>query len=218
MTITVHYLNNSRAQRILWLLEELEVPYEVVRYERVNLLAPPEFFRVHPLGKSPVIVDGDLTIAESGTIVEYIIAKYGRGKLQPPESGWLDNLYFSHYNEGTLMPLLVWRLILSVTPQRFPFIIRPIAKGICNTLVTGMIDKRLMQNRNLIEDHLKKYPGGWFAGGTEPTTADFLMIFPMEIFVSQTHTPVPESFEVYVKMVHDRPAYKRALEKGGSYA
>lgn len=93
MTITVHYLNNSRAQRILWLLEELEVPYNVVRYERVNMLAPPEFFKTHPLGKSPVITDDDSTIAESGAIVEYIIAKYGRGKLQPTPSGWLDNLY-----------------------------------------------------------------------------------------------------------------------------
>ncbi|KAG8934617.1 hypothetical protein FRC00_011961, partial [Tulasnella sp. 408] len=93
MTITVHYLNNSRAQRILWLLEELEVPYEVKRYERVDLLAPPEFFKVHPLGKSPVITDGDLTLAESGAIVEYIIARYGKGRLQPQESGWLDNIY-----------------------------------------------------------------------------------------------------------------------------
>ncbi|KIO31932.1 hypothetical protein M407DRAFT_217213, partial [Tulasnella calospora MUT 4182] len=113
---------------------------------------------------------------------------------------------------------VVWRLILTITPGRFPFIVRPIARGICNTLVTRMIDNRLAQNRDLIEDHLKKYPGGWFAGGSEPTAADFLMIFPIEIFASHTHIPVPDSFEVYVKMVHDRPAYKRALEKGGSYA
>ncbi|KAG8924382.1 hypothetical protein FRC00_005197 [Tulasnella sp. 408] len=175
MTITVHYLNNSRAQRILWLLEELEVPYNVVRYERVNMLAPPEFFKIHPLGKSPVITDGDLTIAESGAIVEYIITKYGRGKLQPSQSGWLDNLY------------------------------------------SRMIDNRMAENRDLIEDHLKKHPGGWFAAGSEPTAADFLMIFPMEIFASHTRQQVPESFEAYIKMVHERPAYKRALEKGGSY-
>ncbi|KAG8905337.1 hypothetical protein FRC01_008395 [Tulasnella sp. 417] len=218
MTITVHYLVNSRAQRILWLLEELEVPYEVKRYERVNLLAPPEFYKVHPLGKSPVITDGDLTIAESGAIVEYIIAKYGKGKLQPEESGWLDNVYFSHYSEGTLMPLLVWKLILTKTPGNTPVLVRPIARGICNALIARMVDNRLVENISLIEEQLKKHPGGWIAGGSEPTAADFMMLFPMEVFASRSPKPVPESFNAYVKMIHDRPAYKRALEKGGSYA
>ncbi|KAG8955395.1 hypothetical protein FRC04_008746 [Tulasnella sp. 424] len=218
MTITVHYLANSRAQRILWLLEELEVPYEVKRYERVNMLAPPEFFKVHPLGKSPVITDGDLTVAESGAIVEYILAKHAKGKLQPPESGWLDNIYFSHYAEGTLMPLFVWKLILTKTPDNAPFIVRPIARGICNALIARMIDNRLVENIGLIEEQLKKNPGGWFAGGSEPTAADFMMLFPMEVFASRSPKPVPESFNAYVKMIHDRPAYKRALEKGGNYA
>ncbi|KIO16322.1 hypothetical protein M407DRAFT_34027 [Tulasnella calospora MUT 4182] len=150
MTITLHYLNNSRAQRILWLLEELEVPYEVKRYERVNLLAPPEFYQVHPLGKSPVITDGDLTIAESGAIVEYVIAKYGKGKLQPLESGWLDNLYFLHYAEGTLMPLLAWKLILTKTPDYTPITVQPIAKEICKNLIAKIVDNRIVDNINLV--------------------------------------------------------------------
>ncbi|KIO31933.1 hypothetical protein M407DRAFT_19191 [Tulasnella calospora MUT 4182] len=218
MTITLHYLNNSRAQRILWLLEELEVPYEVKRYERVNLLAPPEFYQVHPLGKSPVITDGDLTIAESGAIVEYVLAKYGKGRFQAEESGWLDNLYFLHYAEGTLMPLLAWKLILTKTPDYTPITIQPIAKEICKNLIANIVDNRIVDNINLIEEKLKKHPGGWFAGGSEPTAADFMMLFPMEVFASRSPKPVPESFNAYVKMIHDRPAYKRALEKGGSYA
>ncbi|KAG8985252.1 hypothetical protein FRB90_004853, partial [Tulasnella sp. 427] len=242
MTIIVHYLVNSRAQRVLWLLEELEVPYEVKRYERVNLLAPPELRKVHPLGVSPVITDGDVTVAESGAIVEYLITKYGKGKLQPPESGWLDNLYCEflcskvaaksrdnielplstssdlHYAEGTLMPLLVWKLILTVTPNKVPFLIRPVARGVCNTLIARMIDVRLVDNMDLIEEQLKKHPGGWFAGGSEPTAADFMMLFPMEVFAKRSPKPTPESFNAYVNMIHDRPAYKRALEKGGSYA
>lgn len=124
--ITVHYLANSRSQRILWLLEELGVPYEVKRYERLpTLLAPPELLKVHPLGKSPVITDGEVVVAESGAIVEYILTKYGKGKALPPDAGWVDNLYCmcayrsllsklspnvtsfadTHYPEGTLMPL-----------------------------------------------------------------------------------------------------------------
>ncbi|KAG8955396.1 hypothetical protein FRC04_008747 [Tulasnella sp. 424] len=217
-TITVHYLADSRAQRILWLLEELEIPYEVKRYERVNMLAPPEFYNVHPLGKSPVITDGDLTVAESGAIVEYVMAKYAKGKLQPPESGWMDNMYFSHYADGTLMPLLVWKLILTKTPDHVPLVARPIGTKVCDGLIAQVVDNRLVENIGLIEEQLKKHPGGWLAGGSEPTTADFMMLFPMEVFSSRSPKPVPESFHAYVRTIHDRPAYKRALEKGGSYA
>lgn len=101
MTITVHHLNNSRSQRILWLLEELEIPYTIERYERLpSKQAPPALRKVHPLGKSPVITDGDVTVAESGAIVEYIIRNYGKGRAEPNEQNWLINTQWSHYAEG----------------------------------------------------------------------------------------------------------------------
>ncbi|KAG8750585.1 hypothetical protein FRC12_012816, partial [Ceratobasidium sp. 428] len=153
--IIVHHLNNSRSQRILWLLEELEVPYEIKRYERTeDMLAPKELRDVHPLGLSPVITDGEIVLAESGAIVgafpsswngndstkahlillEYLIGKYGAGRFNPPESGYVDNLYFTHYTEGTLMPLFVNRIIFTVAPQRAPFFIRPVMN-----LIFGML-------------------------------------------------------------------------------
>ncbi|KAG8906095.1 hypothetical protein FRB99_007619 [Tulasnella sp. 403] len=216
--ITVHYLNDSRAQRIIWLLEELEVPYEVKRYERLpSLLAPPELARIHPLGRAPVITDGDIVLAESGAIVEYIINKYGKGKAQPPSAGWLDNLYYTHYAEGTLMPFLSWKLILTMTGSRVPFFIRPVAKKITGGLVRTFIDPQLQANLSMIDMQLKKHPGGWLAGGEEPTSADYMLHFPLEAM--ETHMKdIPQSMKDYVQHIHERPAYQRALERGGDYA
>ncbi|KAF5380058.1 hypothetical protein D9615_006136 [Tricholomella constricta] len=129
--ITVHHLNNSRSQRILWLLEELEVPYQVKQYKRAaDFRAPKELLEVSPLGKSPAITDDSITLAESGAIIEYLISKYGSGKFQAPTSGpgYLHNLYFLHYAEGSLMPLWVQRVTYDVIPQKTPLLIRPIAK------------------------------------------------------------------------------------------
>ncbi|EJD05611.1 thioredoxin-like protein [Fomitiporia mediterranea MF3/22] len=217
--IVLHHLNNSRSQRILWLLEELEVPYEIKKYQRTSeMLAPKELKDVHVLGKAPVITDGDLTIAESGAIVEYLITRYGGEKFKPTEAGWVDNLYFTHYAEGSIMPLLVIKLVFTIIPQRTPFFIRPVASLICNTLLKKMVDPQLLQNRTFIEEHLAKCPSGWFASGPNPTAADFMMIFPLEAM----DTRIPDSgnstaIHDYVKMVHERLAYKRAAEKGGEF-
>ncbi|KAG8863956.1 hypothetical protein FRC20_010414 [Serendipita sp. 405] len=123
--IVLHHLENSRSQRVLWLLEELQVPYTIKHYKRLpTQLAPPELKKIHPLGKSPVITDGDLVIAESGAIVEYLIGKYGKGRFQPPEQGNVKNLYYTHYAEGTLQNLLSnWR-IYGMIPERVPWPIR----------------------------------------------------------------------------------------------
>lgn len=130
--LTVHHLNNSRSQRILWLLEELGVEYDIKRYERNKLtsLAPPELLAVHPLGKSPVITDGDVTVAESGAIVQYLVGKYGNGRLLPPADApaRLQYTYWLHYAEGTFMPFMVMTLIFNrLETAPMPFFIRPIS-------------------------------------------------------------------------------------------
>ncbi|KDQ10410.1 hypothetical protein BOTBODRAFT_163976 [Botryobasidium botryosum FD-172 SS1] len=217
-TLVVHHLNNSRSQRILWLLEELEIPYSIKKYERTpTMVAPKELKDVHPLGKSPVITDGDLTIAESGAIVEYIIAKYAKGRCQPPDSGFVDNLYFSHYAEGTIMPVLFNKLIFTLIPARAPFLIRPVARVICAGVTKTLVEPQLRTNGEMIEKHLEKTNGGWFAGGDVPTAADFMMLFPMEAIVKRAPDCLGEKSKAYVEMIHARPAYKRALEKGGRY-
>jgi len=216
-SLVLHHLNNSRSQRILWLLEELEVPYEIKKYERLpSQLAPKELAAIHPLGKAPIITDGVVTVAESGAIVEYIISKYGKGKAQPPESGWVDNLYYTHYAEGTLQPLLTWRYILSLVPDRAPLLVRPFARAICNTVI-GFINTQLKSNFEMIDKHMDKVAGHFLAGGDEPTSADFMMLFGLETLTSRQGGDAPASVKEYISMVHARPAYKRALEKGGEY-
>ena len=145
--IVVHHLNNSRSQRVLWLLEELELPYEIKFYERdkATMLAPPELKAVHPLGKSPVITDGAHTIAESGAIIDYIISTYGNGRLIPAE-GTPERLRYNfwlHYAEGSAMPPLLMKLIFGVLPERAPFFLKPIVKGIANAANKGFIDPQL---------------------------------------------------------------------------
>ncbi|PIL27642.1 hypothetical protein GSI_10794 [Ganoderma sinense ZZ0214-1] len=216
--LVVHHLNDSRSQRILWLLEELEVPYDIRDYQRTaERLAPPELKAVHPLGNAPVITDGDLTLAESGAIVEYIIRKYGNGRAQPSESGWVDNTYYTHYSEASLMPMLVNKLIFQIIPERSPFFIRPLLRGVFNKVSTLMLDPRLKSHAELIENHLTK-TNGFFAGGDEPTSADYMMIFCLEAWASEDKSALGPKTVEYIKRIHARPGYKRALEKGGEYS
>jgi len=218
--ITVHHLNNSRSQRVLWLLEELELPYEIKFYERdkETMLAPPELFQVHPLGKSPVITDGDKTIAESGAIVDYIVSTYGAGRLIPPE-GTPDRLrytYWLHYAEGSAMPPLLLKLIFGVLPERAPWFVKPVVKGISATAEKSFIDPQLKLHTGYWESELTK--SEWFAGD-QFTAADIQMSFPLEAANSRAgvETPLP-MVGAFLARIHARPAYKRALEKGGPYA
>ncbi|KAF8755499.1 Glutathione S-transferase, N-terminal domain [Rhizoctonia solani] len=225
-TIIVHHLNNSRSQRILWLLlfmmqEELEIPYEIRKWDRTpEMVAPAELRQVHPLGGSPIIEDGDLVLAESGAIVEYLITKYGKGRFNPSEAGWTNNLYYTHYAEGTLMPYLVNLLVFSIVPDRAPLLVRPILRMAFNGLISQMIGPRLKLNSKMIEEHLEKKPGRFFAGGENLTSADFQMVFPLEAWLSRGSdlAPLGENTRTFVETIHARPAYKRALEKGGKYA
>ncbi|RDX54670.1 thioredoxin-like protein [Polyporus arcularius HHB13444] len=216
--LIVHHLNNSRSQRILWLLEELELPYEIKKYQRTaEMLAPPELTAVNPLGSAPVITDGALNLAESGAIVEYILQKYGKGRAQPPESGIIDNLYYTHYAEASLMPVLVNKLVFRIVPERAPFLLRPLLRGVFSMLTTRMVDPRLKLHATMIEEHLSR-TDGWFAGGPEPTSADYMMIFALEAWGSEKDNVLGPKTKEYVARVHARPAYQRALEKGGEYA
>src|SRR6188768_4505564 len=141
--LTVHHLNNSRSQRVLWLLEELGVPYEIVRYQRQpDMRAPAALRAIHPLGKSPVITDNGNTIAESGAIVEYIVDTYGNGRLIPPPKTpeRLRYTYWLHYAEGSAMPLLVQKLLFTVIPKRAPFLMRPLMKTAFGQMLTKLID------------------------------------------------------------------------------
>ena len=215
--ITVHHLENSRSQRILWLLEELGLAYEIRHYKRdpKTSLAPPELLQVHPLGKSPVITDGDLTLAESGAIVEYLVERYGKGELAP-KAGSPERLrytYWLHFAEGTAMPPLVMKLIFNrIEHAPMPFFARPIARGIAQKVKRGMIDPNLARIVEHIEAELGK--SEWLAGGAF-TAADILMSFPIEAAAARGAGERKPRMARFLERIHARPAYQRALEKGG---
>jgi glutathione S-transferase len=220
--ITVHHLNNSRSQRVLWLLEELEIPYEVKRYERdkQTMLAPASLRAVHPLGKSPVITDdnGGITVAESGAILEYLVERYGNGRLIPaagtPER--LRYTYWLHYAEGSVMPPLLLKLVFDkVEASPMPFFIKPVAKGISKKVKAAFIDPSIKTHFDYIEAELTKSP--WFAG-QEFTAADVQMSFPVEASAARGVVGAgrPKMLD-FTKRIHARPAYIRALAKGGEY-
>lgn len=223
-TLVVHHMNNSRSQRILWLLEELEVPYTIEYHQRGQYgLAPPVLLDIHPLGKCPVVTDGDITIAESGAIVEYILSKYGDERNQPVASAEnkLNDAYWSHYAEGTLMPILVQKFIYEHIPLFAPwylgFFLRPIFGAVSKLVTSSDMRKNL--------DHISAYLNQashsmWFAGGERPTRADFMMIFPMELIKSGWADGVGEinpKIREWVDKVHERPAYQRVMQKCGTY-
>jgi glutathione S-transferase len=224
--IVLHHLNNSRSQRVLWLLEELAVPYEIRRYERdpATMLAPPELRAVHPLGKSPVLTDsgplGDLTLAESGAILEYLIDRYGEGRFIPA-AGTRERLRYTfwlHYAEGSAMPPLLMALVFNrIESAPLPFFVRPVAKGIVARVRKQLIGPQLATHLGFMESEIAKTP--YFAG-EELTGADIQMSFPVEAAASRaglTEATRP-SLQAWLARIHARPAYKRALEKGGPYA
>ncbi|KAF8067631.1 thioredoxin-like protein [Lyophyllum atratum] len=219
--LVLHHLENSRSQRILWLLEELEVPYELKQYERIaDGRAPKELLEINPLGKSPIVTDDSVTVAESGAIVEYLITKYGNGRFQAPTSGpgYIHNLYYLHYAEGSLMPLLAQKIIYDLVPSKTPFLIRPLAKLIFRNLHDQHLLPEFKNNFAMIESHLSTVKTGWFADGDGPTAADFQMAFPLEFIVTAAPVMATPKMVEFVERVQNRPAYKRALEKGGNYA
>lgn len=219
--IIVHHLNNSRSQRVLWLLEELGLDYEVKRYQRdaQTMLAPPELRAVHPLGKSPVITDGELTLAESGAIVEYLAGRYGGGKLVVPANGTAQRLrymYWMHYAEGSAMPPLLMKLIFDrIETAPMPFFAKPIARAIAGKAKSTFIGPQIKLHLDYMESELDKYQ--WFTGN-DFTAADIQMSFPLEAAAARGGLGANyPRLSAFLERVHARPAYHRALEKGGKY-
>ncbi|MBX3503052.1 MAG: glutathione S-transferase [Alphaproteobacteria bacterium] len=216
--ITVHHLNNSRSQRILWALEELGVDYEIKRYEREpSMQAPASLRAVHPLGKAPVISDGERTLAESGAILEYLAETYGDGRLRPaagtPEL--LRYRYFLHYAEGSLMPLLLMKLVFGRLPARVPWFMKPVARAIAAGADKTLLNPQFGNHFMFLESELQKHE--WFAGAAF-TAADIQMSFPLEAAAARSplFRQLPK-LSAFVERIHARPAYKRALDKGGAY-
>ena len=216
--IIVHHLNNSRSQRVLWLLEELGCQYQVVRYQRdpQTLLAPPELKRIHPLGKSPVITDGAQTVAESGAITGYLIGRYGNGRLCPP-AGSSERLrydYWLHYAEGSAMPPLLLKLVFLRLPKGAPALLRPLVRAVARRAQERLIDPQLRTHIDYWEAELGK--STWFAG-EELTGADVQMSFPLEAAAARAGIPLGERTRQFLERIHARPAYQRALVAGGEF-
>jgi glutathione S-transferase len=213
--ITVHHLNNSRSQRILWLLEELGLDYDIKYYQRdpETMLAPASLLAVHPLGKSPVITDDTLTLAESGAIIEYLVERYGEGRFAPPLDvpERLRYRYWLHYAEGSLMPPLLIKLIFDQMEQKSPFFLRPIVRSISQPIRSSFLDPQITTNLDYLESELEHYP--WFVGN-EFTAADIQMSFPLENAVERAGLDAsrPKLMD-WLDRIHARPAYQRAVKR-----
>lgn len=218
--ITVHHLENSRSQRILWLLEELGLPYEVRRYERdrKTMLAPPALQAVHALGESPVVTDGRATVAESGAIVEYLVDTHGGGRLRPAAGTEAHRryVYWLHFAEGSAMPPLLMQLVFDkVRSAPMPFFVKPIAKGIADKVTRSFVAPNIRSQLEFMEGELGDRP--WFAG-EDFTAADVQMSFPLEAASARggLDRRYPQLVD-WLARIHARPAYLRALEVGGPY-
>jgi glutathione S-transferase len=219
--IVVHHLNNSRSQRVLWLLEELELPYEVKRYRRdaKTMLAPPELRVVHPLGKSPVIEDDGQVLAESGAIVDYLAERYGGARLVPaagsPER--LRYRYWMHFAEGSAQPPLLLKLLFDrVETGPMPFFVRPVARAIARGAKATYIQPNIDRTLDFMESELAQRD--WFAGA-EFSAADVQMSFPLEAAVVRGGLDARRPrLMAFLERIHARPAYRRAIERGGEYA
>ena len=220
--LTVHHLNNSRSQRVLWLLEELGVSYEIQRYQRdaKSMLAPPELLRVHPLGKSPVLTDDGVTVAESGAIIEYLLEKYGAGRLVPPPGTEARRrfTYWLHFAEGSAMPPLLLKLIFDRigSGQGMPFFAKPIGRAIATKVKALMIEPNLKRQLDYMESELGR--SEWFAGD-QFSAADIQMSFPVEAAAMRAGLDATRpKLMAFLNKIHARPAFRRALERGGPYS
>ena len=202
--IRVHHLNNSRSQRVLWLLEEIGTPYEVVRYQRkATMLAPRELKRVHPLGKSPVIEDDGKKLAETGLIVEYLVERYGPDLAPTRDSDlYWRYKYWLHYAEGSLMPPLLLKLVVK-------------RLGLLGLPARGFVNSQLKLHLDFLEAELGSTP--WFLG-ERFSAADIMLSFPLEAAseragLDQTRPRLMD----FLGRIRARPAYRRAIERGGAY-
>jgi glutathione S-transferase len=213
--ITVHHLEQSRSHRVLWALEELGVPYTIESYKRdpVTMLAPPELRRVHPLGKSPVVTDEGRTLAESGAILEYLVDRYGAGKLFPKnEEERIRYRFFLHYAEGSVMAPLLLKLVFETLKKKAPWPVRPIAKAMSNKVLGDFVHPQMKTHFDFVEAALEK--STWFAGD-ELTAADIQMSFPLQAFAARGDMSNKPRIRAFIDRVEARPAWKRVVERGG---
>ncbi|KAL8671919.1 MAG: hypothetical protein Q9168_003594 [Polycauliona sp. 1 TL-2023] len=232
--VILYWLEKSRAQRILWLLEELKIDYELKTYKRQNMQAPPELKKIHPLGKSPLIsvqAEGaaePLVLAESGLIMEYLIDHFGphlaptryqagkEGQVQGETEEWLRYRYFMHYAEGTLMPYLVIALLLRTIREKSPFFIRPIASAITGNIESMFLKPNLESNFDFLESQVKSAPdGGGFLCGSKLTGADILLSFPLGAAKGRaglSEEKYPALF-AWVNRMEDMEGNKKAVQK-----
>jgi glutathione S-transferase len=218
--IVVHHLNNSRSQRVLWLLEELGLPYEIKHYQRdaKTMLAPPELRAVHPLGKSPVITDGANVLAESGAILEYLVERHGEGRFAP-KPGTPDRVrytYWMHYAEGSMMPPLLMKLVFDqIAKAKMPFIVRPVARGIADRVRRTFVVPQIERHLDYLEGELRERD--WFAGHAF-SAADVQMSFPLEAAQARGGLDAkrPRLMD-FLSRIRARPAYQRALARGGAF-
>ena len=218
--LTVHHLNNSRSQRVLWLLEELGLPYEVRRYERdaVTMRAPAALRAVHPLGKSPVLTDGDVAVAETGAIVEYVLDTHAAGCLRPERgtAAGREFTYWLHFAEGSAMTPLLFKLVFGrILETPMPFFVKPVARGIVGKVMSTFIEPGLKLHLDFMEQSLAGRP--WFCGA-EFSGADIMLSFPLEAAAMRGGLGDWPNLRSFVERVQARPAYLRALERGGPYA
>lgn len=215
--ITVHHLEKSRSHRVLWLLEELELEYELKEHKRdpKTMLAPKELRRIHPLGKAPIVTDGDKTLAESGAILEYLVTTYGNGRMIPPANTpeRLRYTYWMHYAEGSAMPPLLMKFIFEQVKSKAPWPIRPVAKAIAAGVLGQFVHPQIELHFGWIESQLEK--STWLAG-EELTAADIQMSFPIEGYISRKGGDRPK-LASFVERAHRRPAWQRALSRGGPF-
>ncbi len=218
--LVVHHLNNSRSQRVLWLLEELGLDYEIKHYQRnpETMLAPAELRAVHPLGKSPVLSDGQVVVAESGAIVEYLVEQHGGGRLAPARSTpeHLRFVYFLHYAEGSAMPPLLLKLIFAkIASTPVPFFVKPIIKGLVAKVSSSFINPQLKLHLDFLEGELANRQ--WFCGDAF-SAADIQMSFPLEAAAQRAGLDAsrPRLMD-FLQRIHARPAYQRAIKRGGPY-
>lgn len=218
--ITVHHLNNSRSQRVLWLLEELGLDYTLVRYQRDpdTLLAPPSLRAIHPLGKSPVVVDGEHVLAESGAVLEYLVERYDTAHAFAPSPDTPERLryrYWMHYAEGSAMPPMLLSLVFSrLKKAPMPFFVRPIARGIADKALSGFVAPQVKLHLDYMENELSRQP--WFAGEAF-SAADIQMSFPVEAAAARAGLEKYPYLQSFLQRIHKRPAYQRALEQGGPF-
>ncbi|KAG8528934.1 uncharacterized protein KY384_006623 [Bacidia gigantensis] len=233
--ITLYWLEKSRAHRILWLLEELSIPYELKTFKRKNMLAPPEFKEIHPLGKAPLITvsspatgDKPIVIAESGPIVEYLLEHFGKsflpkqwkegkeGQVGGETEGWLRYRYFMHYVEGSLMPYMVMALIFRILREQSPFFIRPLTAMLTGTVESKYLQPNMANNLRFLESQLETSPdGGEYLCGPDITGADFLISYPVQAARERaglTKEAYPRLW-AYVERLEEREGYKKSVKK-----